>query len=317
MRESCVDLVTLLDPKSVGVVHQTVRKQLEKRIVVFNDEHYVLYRFPTRFRAWRFRRLLRLTDRTGVPFQKLVSCQTGEAKDAGFWVVASYEEGDTWDLKRIQPDHLWRLAEALALLHRAESWWNGKLFKLERPSRWLFRSRLMEECAPAIAACETLAGWAAENASVLRPRSMWQLVHGDLYDKNMLMRGDGSICLLDYEFAAYELAGMELAAVLLRVVTGRLKPMRQEFVERYLAASSCRVQQDWNQHAPQYLVFSLMRIVGRSAQKLARTRATATAAHIERAELSMQKLLGDACSMAQAINQGERNVFDLLAAAGR
>lgn len=317
MRECRVDLPTLLDPNSVGVVHQTIRKQLEKRIVVFKDVHYVLYRFPTRFRAWRFRRLLRLAAETGVPFQKVVSCQAGGGKEAGLWVVASYEEGDIWDVKRIQPDHVWCLAEALARLHRAQSCWNGKLFKLERPSRWFFRSRLMEECAPAIAASETLAGWAAENASVLRPRSIWQLVHGDLYDKNMLMRSDGSICLLDYEFAAYELAGMELAAVLLRVVTGRLKPMRPEFVERYLAASSHRVQQDWNQYAPQYLVFSLMRMAGRSAQKLARTRATATAAHVQRAELSMQKLLDDASRMAQAVGQGRRDVFELLAAAGR
>jgi Ser/Thr protein kinase RdoA (MazF antagonist) len=306
-----VSLATLLSPQA-EIVHRTRRRFFEKRIVRHESGNYVLYRFASPGKTRRLAKLLIECEAAGVPMQRLLHDSSGwwsGLKHFGFWLVASYEQGETWNVTPVQAAQMASLAKALARLHSIESLSPGPIFK----KRSFLRKKQPDkpwhaECLAVVRATaglndlqkQEMTAWLHASANVFAEPSAYQLVHGDLYAKNVLVKDGQHVRLIDYELAAFEHAGFEFAGVLIRFTSGRNRKHRAEFLKTYLNECLPGVKEAWSRHAPEFLIYALLRLAWSRLRR----------AHI----LSRRGKIDDSIQLRQQLDRYVRGAYALVQA---
>jgi Ser/Thr protein kinase RdoA (MazF antagonist) len=260
-----------------------------KRFVHLDGKRYVLHRFVSAHAAARLVWLLDQGSRHGVPLQTPVAWAQSpwEAlKFGGFWVATDFLPGEAL-LGIGTPAQLSSLGAALARLHRIEGERPGALFRLEAPWRtWLQRLRIELARGLAVDASDSNgvhAQWLGARDAFLGQLERYQLIHGDLYGANIVVTGD-AISFIDFELAAFEPAGLELAITLLRDFCGGRVALRMELLDAYLSNCSASVHAQWQAHCAFYLVAGALRLAHRRslrARRLARRGRDGNYAHLE------------------------------------
>lgn len=252
----------------VTLVHRTRRDLFEKRIIRVDGDNFVLYRFPLSNRAKRLVNLLRTAEELGIPMQRLVD--PGDARFSwhapGYWLVTRFEPGNIWDEHPIDLRHAVNLAHALAGMHAIHADRYGRLFELG--DAFSLKGKVLAESMKAIRFAHVftpqqkgeMERWVKQHASLLAPSNGYQLVHGDLSGKNLVAKEDGTVCLIDYELIAYELAGLDLAHAFLNLFNGMREVHRAGFLAAYVERRGAEFQADWETNAAAYLVYALMRM---------------------------------------------------------
>lgn len=260
-----------------AVERRTRRWLFEKRVVASGGERYVLYRFPTEAQAAALERFLVAGAEAGVPMQRFLGRTRGwraAVRQRGYWLVSSYEPGEPL-IGRGSAQTLSALGRALAALHSLESERPGPLFGIGLPwpgyaarLRWELSSVLRR--GRAVIAAADCAAWLSEHGGFVEGIDRFQLAHGDLYGKNVLVRErGGAVYLIDYELAAYQPAGLELAVALLRAFCGEDAALRRSLLEAYLAHCTPWVREAWDEHHAFFLIAAALRLAG-SRQRRAR-----------------------------------------------
>ena len=186
-----------------------------------------MYRFSFPWQSRRLSKLLLECEAAGAPTQRLLHSGKGLRSFLtyfGFWLVASYEQGQPWDVACVSADQMTSLAQALARLHSVQSRFPGPVFRnLPFWSESLDRSWRSEGLAAVNAAAvldevqkNEIKEWLHRSSSVFAGSSFYQLVHGDLWAKNLLVVNGTFVRLIDYEKASFSYAGFELADALIR-----------------------------------------------------------------------------------------------------
>lgn len=319
-----IDINALLSPQA-SVVHRTRRWLFEKRITVLDGQKYVLYRFGRPKLAKRLIDFLQLTAGRGVPTQRLVVAQSGccsTLKHRGAWVAVTYEDGNTWNTAQVNQDQANSLARALAGLHSIESESSGFVFKsVFRPHDGGL-SRLRSGCEEALSAADGLheadklviRHWLAVAADSIGQGRIFRLVHGDFYGKNVVLCPDGvSICLIDYELAAYEYAGLELATGLVRFVSGKNARLRTGFLQTYLKECSESVRKEWKVNGAFFLICGFIRLAGLRVNRARILKRRGVQEEANQRILECGKYLSDALMLVQAQQNGVLDPEALLA----
>src|SRR5690606_8731936 len=83
--------------------------------------------------------------------------------------------------------------------------------------------------------------------------------HGDLYGANIIVDADHSVGLIDYELLAYDLAGIELAATLLRPFC-RNEGRRRALLRAYLASCPAELRQAWKENSRDFIFAAAARL---------------------------------------------------------
>ncbi|WP_298397399.1 phosphotransferase [uncultured Azonexus sp.] len=250
-------LKDLLSPRAT-IIQVTRRASFEKRIVEFNDAKYVLYSFPNRQLARRFTQILNNRDaNTGL--QRIAASSTSKLPGwlGSNWVALHYETGEQIPNKNIDPAIFSSLGQALARLHRLRN--NTRAHLLIPPWHDVSGaySSLMQTVEPA------QAKWLEDSQQRLGKITEFSLTHGDLHPKNIIVTPSVQAVLIDYEFLAYDLAGIELGTLLLRPFC-RTEKNRTNLLQAYLANCDEITCQLWQTHWPDFLVAAAVRI---SAQR--------------------------------------------------
>lgn len=327
MGDSVLRLDRLLSSEA-QVIHRTRRRLFEKRIVTLGERTHVLYRLPLPWQARRLAHLLREAQARGVAMQR-VECVAARwldlARYGGCWLVAGYEAGETLKIARFDDALVDSLAASLARLHSISARGHGPLLRLGARVRSLMNA-VEGDVHLALAQCEALAPqeqeamrtWLGGRGERVWCREGFDLTHGDLLAKNILIRADGAgVCLIDYELAAFDRAGFEVAAALIRFFHGRNTRYRARFLERYLAECSATVREDWQAHAPYFLVAAALRMA-RSRER--RRHALSSRGEQEAAGVQARRFdayVKTAFSLMQAFEQGATDPEAMLAAGGR
>jgi Ser/Thr protein kinase RdoA (MazF antagonist) len=260
---------------------RTRRRFFEKRIVLLANSRYVLYRFFFPSHAERLMWLLKEGRGRSVPMQKFL-CRTGSWYEAvyycGYWVAASYEQGSPL-LDAGTTTSVAALGRALARLHSIERSSAGPLFRLaltwgtyaQQLLRQLRRG-LRSGGRPGHKETRFYYDWLQREGAFIKDLSGYQLTHGDIYGRNILVR-DGDICLIDYELARFEPAGLELATALLRAFCGERPDLRHSLLQAYLETCPYPLACLWHKKAAFFLVAAALRLAERRqfrARRLAR-----------------------------------------------
>ncbi|WP_332675312.1 phosphotransferase family protein [Aromatoleum sp.] len=320
-------IARLLDEEA-EVIHRTKRLFFEKRIVSVSDETHVLYRFPVPWFARRLASLLREAESRGIPMQRHRFARArwrDLIRQRGCWLVASYEVGAILQPSRLNAELVSSFAVSLARLHSIKAGKPGALFAYGRPFESLVGKvdrdvRAALECTDVhdVAARQEMLGWLHEHGLFLRRLNSFHLIHGDLLAKNILVRDDSpEICLIDYELAAFDHAGFELAAALFRFFGGRNAKYRSEFLERYLSECAVDISEDWAAHSHYFLVSSALRM---ARTRVRRRKALLGRGEHEAAEVQVgrfNRYVATAFALMKAYDGGARSPEELLAAGMR
>lgn len=307
------------------IVHQTKRLFFEKRIVSVSGHTHVLYRFAVPWFARRLASLLRDAESKGIPMQRhrFGGAQWRDlVRRRGCWLAASYEPGAVLQPSRLNAEMVASLAVSLARLHSIKAGSHGALFGFGRPFQSLAGKvdcevRASLECSDAHDAAQRqeMRGWLREHGLFLQRMNGFHLIHGDLLAKNILVRDEASeICLIDYELAAFDHAGFELAAALFRFFGGRNAKYRSEFLERYLSECAADIRDDWAAHSHYFLVSSALRM---ARTRVRRRKALASRGEHEAAEVQVgrfNRYVANAFSLMRAFEGGARSPEKMLAA---
>jgi Ser/Thr protein kinase RdoA (MazF antagonist) len=252
-----LSLSDLLSRRAV-VIQTTRRAAFEKRIVELNGTKYVLYRFPSRKTARRFERILS-DEASSAGLQRIAVC--GQSPWPGWfrrcWVALHYEDGEQIHSKTSDEAIFSSLGQVLGRLHRQS---NPEQSYLLLPP-WHENSEtllaLRQTCSP------EQAQWLAESQQRLNQITEFRLTHGDLHPKNIIVTPSAHAMLIDYEFLAYDLAGIELGGLLLRPFC-RTEKKRQAILKAYLANCDEITRSQWEIYWRDFLVTAALRI---SAQR--------------------------------------------------
>jgi len=318
-----ISLAKLLSPQT-EIVYRRRRRLFEKRIVCHDGGNYVLYRFPLPWQARRLSKLLLGCEAAGVPTQKLLHCDKRPLSfltHLGFWIVASYEQGQPWDVTCVSADQMSSLAQALARLHSVESPSPGPIFR-KVTFRTDFPAReLHSECLAAVNAAERLnegqkyqmKAWLRRSSSLFAGSSTYQLVHGDLWAKNLLVVNGTFVRLIDYEKASFSYAGFELADALIRFTNGRNQKHRDAFLRSYFAECLPRVKESWCRHAPEFLVYAMLRLAWSRLRRSRMLRRRGNFDEIDKMMRQFDRYTLNASAFLQACNSGAGERGKLLA----
>ena len=309
-----IRLEKLLSPHA-EIVYRRRRRFFEKRIVRHDRGSYVLYRFSFPWQSRRLSKLLLECEAAGAPTQRLLHSGKGLRSFLtyfGFWLVASYEQGQPWDVAFVSAEQMTSLAQALARLHSVQSRFPGPVFRnLPFWSESLDRSWRSEGLAAVNAAAvldevqkNEIKEWLHRSSSVFAGSSFYQLVHGDLWAKNVLVVNGASVRLIDYEKAAFTHAGFELADALIRFTSGRNQKHRGEFLRAYLAGCLPIVKESWRRHAPEFLIYALLRLAWSRLRRVRMLRRRGESSEIGRMMQQFERYLLHASAFVQACNAG-------------
>jgi Ser/Thr protein kinase RdoA (MazF antagonist) len=245
------DLRDLLG-KRVRIVHTKRRLSIQKRIVEFEQQTYVLHFFLRKSTKDRFEAAVRKLQATGISAQH-VCTGTASRRDAlrvgGHWLALSFLPGTPLS-RKAHPKALTALGQTLAKLNSIEGAAAGALFERRQPV--LPHEAYLAQMGQAHTPEERR--WIEESLARMRRFPANQLTHGDLYGSNIIEQDDHSIGLIDYELMTYDVSGIELAATLMRPFC-RQGAQRRSLLEGYLAACPATLRDVWQNHA-QDLIFS-------------------------------------------------------------
>lgn len=246
-------LALLLSPVA-EIVHVTKRRGFEKRLVRYDDQSYVMYRFSSLERAVRLAEVLEASADAGAAVQAVMaqSATPDECRRFGAWVALSWVPGVPLGL-RPSDASLVSLARNLARLHSLQGPRVGFLFQggvPELPHRAFVKTaRVSGEPARRL----------EQGMARLQGLRGAQLTHGDLYGKNVIVTHDDSIALVDFDLMAYDLCGIELAMAMLRPFC-RDAMQRQLFLHSYLDQCSAEVRESWDAHAHDFILAGAARL---------------------------------------------------------
>lgn len=225
---------------NVTVLHTKWRFSLQKRIVEYRDERYVLYRFRWKSSMARFERAIRRLHQAGIPVQSVRARTSSLAEYLryGNCVALSYLPGKPIAGRKNRPA-LASLGRVLASLNSLKGPPRRSLFKLERPvlphRAFLDRQETLDD---------SQRSWLRRSMARLSGLPATQLTHGDLFGANIIQNDDNSVGLIDYELMAYDLAGIELAATFLRPFS-RSQAQRRVLLDAYLASCPPELCEAW------------------------------------------------------------------------
>jgi len=254
-------LADLLSCRS-EILHTTRRLHFTKRIIRFNDEKYVLYRFPDRETARIFARVIHDATQAGAALQNIAARPENAWQDLrhGRWLAFHYEAGEEIRGKTAAPAIFSALGKTLAILHRQSS---------QTPRALLHGPTLdIDEEYAALASAVTAEQrqWLEESRRRLDDPGDYRLTHGDLYMKNIIVTPSGKTLLIDYELFAYAIPGVELAMLLLRHVC-RAGSQRRPLLDAYLAHCDEETRRQWGIHWKDYLLAAALRMAAQRARR--------------------------------------------------
>lgn len=278
------DFEDLLNQRKAITVYKKWHLLFEKRIVEYRQARYVVYRFLFSFLADLLSWFLLRGQAEQVSLQRL--CLQSKSRHwlnflrhPGFWVVIHYEVGDLWKRSLISDEVIESLGVNLARLHSIQSQTSRDVFSLK--PKFDIKTQLKKEALGLLphrknwgeADKKIYHEWLNTHLHFLDDIATFQLTHGDLTAKNILLKSDGQVCFIDYDLIAFKLAGLELAQVLITLINGRYRKKRDFFVERYLSGVSLDVKSLWLSHQWQWVTLAMMRLAHRKlirAKNLAR-----------------------------------------------
>ncbi|MCD2181504.1 phosphotransferase enzyme family protein [Rhizobium sp. GN54] len=261
------------------VLHRKWRFHLQKRIVKLDGQTYVLYRFRFRRAMVRFEEALGRLERAGLSVQSICArtSSPGERLRHGNWLALSYLPGRPLE-RRPDAGRLTSLGKTMARLNALTGEPRHALFQHRHPT-------LPHEAYLAAEGRLTDAqrDWIRASLARLETLSATQLTHGDLYGDNIIVDADGSVGLIDYELMAYDLAGIELAATLLRPFC-RNDRTRRALLRAYMASCPRRLRRLWRKNSCDFIFAAAARLALARQDRVS---------HIERQErlLSLRRLL--------------------------
>ncbi|MBD9372069.1 phosphotransferase [Rhizobium sp. ARZ01] len=223
---------------------------MQKRIVQFDQQNYVLYRFRRKQTMALFEDTLKRLEKTGVAVQSVCARTStfGEYLRHGHWIALSYLPGRPFPRKSNR-DGLASLGQTMAKLNSVEGPPQRALFERRQP-KLPHETYLSRE--PQLT--EKQRRWIIESMERLRELPGTQLTHGDLFGKNIIQNDDHSVGLIDYELFAYDISGIELAATLLRPFC-RDEKRRRILLRAYLCSCPRQLKEVWEKYG-QDLVFA-------------------------------------------------------------
>lgn len=252
---TCHPSISELLAGDAAVLHTKWRLRLQKRIVELNGRKYVLYRFRSKRTRLRFEDTIRRLEQAGISVQSICAhtATNGEYLRHGHWVALSYLPGEPIG-KQANRSTLVSLGQSMARLNAIEGPAWTALFGARRPvlphRTYLARDAQLTDAQRR---------WVRESQARLEGLAGTQLTHGDLFGGNIIRNSDRSVSLIDYELLAHDLAGIELAATLLRPFCRKDK-RRRILVSAYLAACPPELEQAWRVHGRDFLFAAAARL---------------------------------------------------------
>ena len=252
MPDETPSLEMLLSSRAT-VLHQTRRPYIEKRVVELDGNGYVLHRFPSRAVLVEFEQTLCKARAEGTALQGVL-LSTADIEDApGFWLVLNCLPGELMSRRRFDSKTLESLATNVASLHRVHASQARPL--LLRDMDQVPYHDFLDEHDLSLAERQ----WVAASAERFYGIDRFQLSHGDLHGRNILVGPDKQAALIDYELLAFEPAGLELATMLLRSYC-RSPQHRRVFLKAYVAKSRKADLAFWKAHAADLLLAASLRL---------------------------------------------------------
>jgi len=322
-----LSLTDLLGAES-KLLHQTLRLGFEKRIVQVKASRHVLYRYFFPWQAKHLTELLKAADVRQIPMQKLQHC-TDNWQDAltyrGYWIVTSYIEGHSWPESEIRGEHAIALAKALADLHSTESRRSGLATSLLKKSQQRLKAQILSDCLHAIKSAnhlgrqtqEEITNWLRTEEGFLDKLPRFQLLHGDLTGKNVLITEEETVALIDYELFNYGFAGLEVARSLVGLLGSNRKDLRPFFLKTYLDNCLDEIKTAWEEFGAQLIIFQLLLLAyGRTVRlrNLMKRQQTLAA---ETCVRQFAAYITEAGLLIRAFQDGQRDPEKLLTSIGR
>ena len=258
------DLSDLLG-KRVRILHTKRRLSIQKRIVVFEQQTYVLHFFVLKSTKDRFEDAVQRLQDAGISAQH-VCTGTSSWRDAlragGHWLALSFLPGKPLSQKA-HPKALASLGRTLAKLNAIEGAATGALFERRRPvlPHEAYLSQLGAMHSP------EERRWIEGSLARMQRLPATQLTHGDLYGSNIIEQENHSIGLIDYELMTYDVAGIELAATLMRPFC-RQMAQRHSLLEGYLDTCSDELRDIWQTHALDLVFTAAARLLAGRQQRI-------------------------------------------------
>ncbi len=219
-----------------------------------NGGSYVLKAISKRFRIKNIIHAHAYLERRGIPIPKLFFADRAwkTARHMGcYFACEERVEGTPLDeLGQARTDTLAQSAALFAGMHAAHSFLWGKIKSIQvfGFSTYLMRKTSERVQALAEAGCTVgsrsageMLSWFERKKSVIRPLTGFNLCHGDVNMKNILLCPDGKIRLIDteaFKFLPFQIEYFRLLYALCGF-DGRLQ---QQFKDAYLAAASHKKQ---------------------------------------------------------------------------
>lgn len=234
------------------LLHRAKRPYIEKRVVQLDGQGYVLYRVPDKRRMARFEQAIKEAVVAGANLQEVLhgGCVSNST---GHWLIMRFVPGSPLLQRRPAQHSFASLGIALGRLHKQEaSAAEPILYKRSEAipyGDFLARHGLTREERH----------WAAQSAERMYRINRFQLAHGDLHAKNIIVDESHQVALIDYELLAFEPAGLELAMVLLRGYC-RHPRNRRRLLGSYLSVASPEVCELWRDFAPDLLFAAALRL---------------------------------------------------------
>ena len=260
------DLGDLLG-RQARILHAKRRLHIQKRIVEFEQEKYVLHRFLWKKTRDRFEATVRRLHEAGITAQHVctgTSSLPQALRCRGHWLALSFLPGTPLPHKA-HPDALAALGRTLAKLNALEGAGPGALFERRLP--FLPHEAYLSRPPHALAPDERR--WIEESLTRMRQLPGNQLTHGDLYGSNIIEQDDHSVGLIDYELMTYDISGIELAATLIRPFCRR-SAQRRSLLRAYLAACPAELRDIWQTHASDMIFTAAARLLATRQQRLRR-----------------------------------------------
>ena len=258
------DLRDLLG-KRVRVLHTKRRLSIQKRIVVFEQQTYVLHFFLLKSTKDRFEDAVGRLEAAGISAQHVCAGTASWAdaiKAGGHWLALSYLPGKPLTQKA-HPAALAALGRTLARLNTIEGAATGALFERRRPvlphEGYLARSGALHSPEER--------RWIEESLARMRRLPATQLTHGDLYGSNIIEQDEHAIGLIDYELMTYDISGIELAATMMRPFC-RQTAQRRSLLDGYLGTCAADLRATWLAHAPDLVFTAATRLLAARRQRI-------------------------------------------------
>lgn len=258
------DLSDLLG-KRARILHTKQRLSIQKRIVEFERQTYVLHFFLRKSTKTRFERAMQQLQEAGISAQHVcagTSSRRHALKAGGHWLALSYLPG-TPLTAQAHPDALAALGRTLAKLNAIEGAASGALFERRQPV--LPHEAYLAGAGQALTPEERR--WIEASLGRMRLLPANQLTHGDLYGSNIIEQENHAIGLIDYELMTYDVSGIELAATLMRPFC-RQRAQRRSLLESYLAACPVALRDTWQNHAPDLIFTAATRLLAAREQRI-------------------------------------------------